>query len=294
MNIAAPNTLVPDRGFNRRQKTALKKSPSIDRIKVREEDNTTLTYLEGWYVVAEANRIFGTENWDRMTLSTHCVWQGKTNGRPTCAYTVNIRIRIRVGTTCVIREGSGFGEASGHTQGEAHGQALKTAETDATKRTLATLGAPFGLLLYDKNSEAVKKAIAEAKKNRSDDKLRCDPAKGSSAKVIRDNTTTIETAAPWIAYGPAGEILGVFRDPILCCSAIRRAIEAATSCAALEYIYTQNKRTLARLHAERPDLRSDRDQHYASILSQLFQARLKRYAAASPSIQTNAQNNFAE
>ena len=32
--------------------------------------------------------------------------------------------------------------------GETHEKALKTAETDATKRALATFGKPFGLELY--------------------------------------------------------------------------------------------------------------------------------------------------
>jgi len=34
-------------------------------IKSREADGTTLHYLEGWHVVAEAIRIFGFEGWDR-------------------------------------------------------------------------------------------------------------------------------------------------------------------------------------------------------------------------------------
>ena len=34
--------------------------------------------------------------------------------------------------------------------GDAHERALKAAETDATKRALATFGGRFGLMLYDK------------------------------------------------------------------------------------------------------------------------------------------------
>ena len=46
--------------------------------------------------------------------------------------------------------------------GEAHELALKAAETDATKRALATFGNPFGLALYDRELAGVKnrKALA--------------------------------------------------------------------------------------------------------------------------------------
>jgi hypothetical protein len=50
--------------------------------------------------------------------------------------------------TTVIREGHGTGEGRGNSPGEVHDTALKAAETDATKRALATFGKPFGLALY--------------------------------------------------------------------------------------------------------------------------------------------------
>jgi hypothetical protein len=48
----------------------------------------------------------------------------------------------------IIREGHGTGEGKGVSAGEVHDIALKAAETDATKRALATFGKPFGLALY--------------------------------------------------------------------------------------------------------------------------------------------------
>jgi recombination DNA repair RAD52 pathway protein len=47
-----------------------------------------------------------------------------------------------------MREGHGSGEGRGASPGELHDTALKAAETDATKRALATFGKPFGLALY--------------------------------------------------------------------------------------------------------------------------------------------------
>ena len=46
------------------------------------------------------------------------------------------------------------GEGKAPTPGQAHELALKAAETDATKRALATFGNPFGLALYDREQMA--------------------------------------------------------------------------------------------------------------------------------------------
>ena len=44
------------------------------RVKTRNANGTELHYVEGWHVIAEANRIFGYDAWDRRTLSTSCVF----------------------------------------------------------------------------------------------------------------------------------------------------------------------------------------------------------------------------
>lgn len=275
MNDATPKTFITEKGLTRRQKTALKKAPPQEQIRTRQDKGRTLAYLEGWYVIAEANRIFGPENWDRVTLATQCVWQGKSNGNPVCAYTARVQIRIRAGLARIVREGSGVGQAIGQDPGEAHGLALKAAETDATKRCLATLGAPFGLSLYDKEHPSTIEAMKVPERPSDRD---CSTTANRSEDC--GNVNTLETKAPWIAFGPTGDIRGVFKNPVLCCSAIRRVIEGATSTAELEAAYAVNKRTMGRLSAELPDLRSDGNQHYATILSALFQTRLKRYAQA--------------
>ncbi|MEE9301958.1 MAG: Rad52/Rad22 family DNA repair protein, partial [Alphaproteobacteria bacterium] len=53
---------------------------STKHVKTREEGEVTLSYIEGWHVIAEANRIFGYDAWDRETLHTSCVWQGASRG----------------------------------------------------------------------------------------------------------------------------------------------------------------------------------------------------------------------
>ena len=77
-------------GFTAKQTQALQRSLSSRRIRTREANGRELSYIEGWYAISEANRIFGFDAWSRDI-------------------------------------------------------ALKAAETDATKRALATFGRPFGL-----------------------------------------------------------------------------------------------------------------------------------------------------
>ena len=61
----------------------------------------------------------------------------------------------------IIREGHGTGEGRGTSPGEVHDIALKAAETDATKRALATFGRPFGLELYRGGKTAAHKTKAQ-------------------------------------------------------------------------------------------------------------------------------------
>jgi hypothetical protein len=63
-------------------------------------------------------------------------------------YTARVRISVHAGGATIIREGHGSGEGRSASPGEVHDTALKAAETDATKRALATFGKPFGLALY--------------------------------------------------------------------------------------------------------------------------------------------------
>ena len=133
-------------------------------VRTRRAHDTTLAYVEGWHVIAEANRIFGYDAWDRHTLSTRCVWSDATNHHFAAAYTAKVRIAVRAGSLTITREGCGSGEAKAPSPGEAHELALKAAETDATKRALATFGNPFGLALYDRELTGVKnrKALISA------------------------------------------------------------------------------------------------------------------------------------
>ena len=132
-------------------------------IKERQADGKTLHYIEGWHVVAEANRIFGFDAWDRETIGSQCVWQKQIDHRFGAAYLTRVRISVRAGDTIVFREGLGSGESISASSGQAHERASKAAETDATKRALSTFGNSFGLSLYGGKIDVPKPKTAAPK-----------------------------------------------------------------------------------------------------------------------------------
>ena len=104
------------------------------------KDNT-LAYVEGYHVIAEANRIFGFGGWSSETIETTCV----QNEPKAVSYIA--KVRITVGD--VIREGTGAGHGNQTNHGNNHESAIKEAETDARKRAFMQFGNQFGLSLYN-------------------------------------------------------------------------------------------------------------------------------------------------
>ena len=75
-------------------------------VKTRNQRGVALSYVEGWHVIDEANRVFGFDGWDRETIWSECVWQDGRQDPKACTYGVRVRIRVRAGKTVVAREGS--------------------------------------------------------------------------------------------------------------------------------------------------------------------------------------------
>jgi len=135
-------------GFSAKQVHALKRNLDRRHIRTRQANGRELSYIEGWYAVAEANRIFGFDSWNRETVDSKCVVARENRGSFLAVYIAKVRITVHAGRSTAVREGHGTGEGRGLSPGEVHDIALKSAETDATKRALATFGRPFGLSLY--------------------------------------------------------------------------------------------------------------------------------------------------
>jgi DNA recombination protein Rad52 len=134
--------------FSEKQIKALKRKLDHRYVRTREVSGREFSYIEGWYAISEANRIFGFDGWNRETIDSRCVLARENRGSFVAVYTARVRISVQANGTTIIREGHGTGEGRGASPGEVHDTALKAAETDATKRALATFGKPFGLALY--------------------------------------------------------------------------------------------------------------------------------------------------
>lgn len=110
-------------------------------------------YLEGWHVIAEANRVFGFDGWSYEVQALKPVSENprKIGQQKKDGWGVTYTAKVRVIVSDVIREDCGAGHGYDVDLGMAHESAIKEAVTDALKRTLRTFGNVFGLALYDKS-----------------------------------------------------------------------------------------------------------------------------------------------
>jgi recombination DNA repair RAD52 pathway protein len=114
-------------GFSTRQIHALRRSLNSDYIRTRQFNGRELSYVEAWHVIAEANRIFGFDGWDRETLESRCVLAREIRGSFHAFYIARVRISVHAAERVIVREGHGTGESRGANPGEMHDMALKAA-----------------------------------------------------------------------------------------------------------------------------------------------------------------------
>ena len=125
-------------------------------VDYRQQGSMQLAYLPSWYVINEANRIFGFDGWQSETVQLDCVQSDD--------FCVTYIAKVRVTIGDVIREGVGAGHGKGKSVnlGDKHESAVKEAESDARKRAFMQFGSQFGLSLYDRT-----KAWKNPKKDRT-------------------------------------------------------------------------------------------------------------------------------
>lgn len=147
--------------FTDTQKAALSAPLNRANVKSRQQGGRGVSYIEGWKVIDEANRIFGFDGWTRETVDLKCVSEKEREiGKEKApgwgvSYIAKVKIVAFAGDNIVTREGVGAGHGIDRDCGQAHESAIKEAETDAMKRALMTFGNPFGLALYDKEQANV-------------------------------------------------------------------------------------------------------------------------------------------
>ena len=126
--------------FTDTQTAELQKPLDRRYVAERKQSGRALSYVEGWHVIAEANRIFGFDGWTRETIETRCVAEREreigAQKKPGwgVSYIAKVKIVAFAGDTIVTREGVGAGHGIDVDLGQAHESAIKEAETDAMKR----------------------------------------------------------------------------------------------------------------------------------------------------------------
>ena len=235
--------------FSDEQVRQLKAKLDAKNVKTRYVNGSALNYVEGWHAIAEANRIFGFDAWDRRTICSTRVHSERSGRIHFAAYVAKVRVSVRAGKITIVREGSGMGEGVAPTPGQAHELALKSAETDATKRALATFGNPFGLALYNREQAGVRKA-----------------------RLGKDATTEHDVAGPWMVLLASGALQTTLKTPNEFAATLRRAMSDARDIEALFAIWKHNVDTVRAINR-----RFKNDSAYAAIAQSLV-AHLKACA----------------
>lgn len=143
--------------FSNDQIRELSQPLSAQAIKTRDQSGRKLSYVEGWHVIGEANRIFGYGCWDQELRDVKCVSERerKIGQARKDGWGVSYIATVRITASGTFRDGVGAGHGIDVDLGLAHESAIKEAATDAMKRAFMTFGNQFGLSLYDKQQRNV-------------------------------------------------------------------------------------------------------------------------------------------
>jgi len=98
--------------FSVKQVKALRRNLDRRYVRTREFNGRELSYIEGWYAISEANRIFGFDGWTRETIESRCVLARENRGSFLAIYIARVRISVFADGTTIVREGHGSGESA--------------------------------------------------------------------------------------------------------------------------------------------------------------------------------------
>ncbi|MEL7445593.1 MAG: RAD52 family DNA repair protein [Pseudomonadota bacterium] len=202
-------------GFSKQQADHL--AMMLDPANVSTRDG--MSYIEQWWAIMMANKIFGFDGWSRETVETKPIYDEprklSSGDGFHVGYSAKVRVTVYAGERVIVREGSGFGEGIGKNRPQQHESAIKEAESDAMKRALITFGNQFGLALYDKKKEFVGRAPAA----NTNVEPKADTDEGPSAELekllgeLTGKEWTVSTLDEWAKTPATQEAIKALIEP---------------------------------------------------------------------------------
>ena len=101
-------------GFSAKQVKALQRNPDHRNVRTREANGRELTYLEGWYAISEANRIFGFDGCSRETKESKCVLARENKGTFLAVYIAGCASPCRRTGQALFARAMAPGKAAAH------------------------------------------------------------------------------------------------------------------------------------------------------------------------------------
>lgn len=153
--------------FTEDQVQLLEEKLQSSAVSQRSQSGTKLSYLEGYHVIDEANRIFGFDGWETSIDEIKVVGTQDVTVGAKKMPGVEVAVIAHVTVTVIGDKGEpafagsisrsdvGFGSQRGTSKVAVYEMAYKEAVTDALKRAFRTFGNQFGNALYDKTQKNV-------------------------------------------------------------------------------------------------------------------------------------------
>lgn len=116
-------------------------------------DGKGFSHVEAWDIRRRMNQIFGFAAWSSSVDQMELISERETKTRQgKDAWCVVYRAQCTVMVNGAVYTEWAAGDATNPTLADAHDQAIKTAESQALKRSCMNLGDQFGLSLYNDGS----------------------------------------------------------------------------------------------------------------------------------------------
>lgn len=143
--------------FTEKQIEMLVAPLSREHIAERKQNNTTLSYIEGYHAIDTANKIFGFDSWSSEVIELKRLTESdvEIGFKKEAGVEVGYMATVKVIVGDQYHIDVGFGSGRSKNPKDAYELAIKEAVTDGKKRALRHWGNQFGNCLYDKQQRNI-------------------------------------------------------------------------------------------------------------------------------------------